>query len=224
MPRVGKDRNPLLQKDEVGRAKKSCYDLPEQRHAFGNVMGCDLEGAGEVLRSWVQHQRSVPKVSNKVDYVKHNKTKIVANAPPSKAQRSPSEGLRTGMASASASSKAPVREARPGFGKPTRCSTPIGKVIGNLYAVEYEKLREEQEEKNNGTKPQRAIYHTKASEGHRAGAQKRIHVEEKVAPFVMKKFANVKPSFELPGKRNGHAGTQMIQQVDASPARGGEEE
>ncbi|CAD7960109.1 unnamed protein product [Amoebophrya sp. A120] len=210
MPRVPREKNPLLQKDEIGRAKFSAYDLPPDTHSFGNVMGCDMEGAGEVLRTWANHQKSVPKAGNKVNYIAYNKKKCNLLVRPDSEQTAPGRtpGKRVPATSSSKPAPKPVGD----FGKPTRSSTPIGRVIGNLYAVEYEQMREEmQHAEETAAKPKKTIYQTKASLGHKKAAEKRLKVEEEHKPFMMKKFLNVQASFKLPGPppKKGHGATQI---------------
>ena len=49
-------KNRLLQKDDVGKAKTCCADLPDHRFAFGKGSGWDREGAGAVMSSWQVHK------------------------------------------------------------------------------------------------------------------------------------------------------------------------
>eukprot|EP00391_Amoebophrya_sp_Ameob2_P000952 CAMPEP_0179008450 /NCGR_PEP_ID=MMETSP0795-20121207/15721_1 /TAXON_ID=88552 /ORGANISM="Amoebophrya sp., Strain Ameob2" /LENGTH=233 /DNA_ID=CAMNT_0020703533 /DNA_START=249 /DNA_END=950 /DNA_ORIENTATION=- len=216
MPRVPRERNPLLQKDEVGRAKFSAYDLPAETHSFGNGNGCDMEGAGEILRSWAAHQKSAPARGNKTNYIQFNRQQMPrksTGAPKTTAVATPTSKGR-GKAAEPSRGRAPEQQNNEGFGRPTRGSTPIGRVIGNLYAVEYEQMREKQEEaEKTAVKPKNVIYQTKASQGHKKGAEKRLHAEEHHAPFMMKKFLNVKASFHLPGNKKEKDATQLVDEA-----------
>ena len=42
----GRHNNPLLQRDDVGRAKPSCHKLPREGYTFGKIEYRDPEGAG----------------------------------------------------------------------------------------------------------------------------------------------------------------------------------
>ena len=43
----GKTGNPLLQREDVGRARPSCHKLPEEGYSFGKIEYWDPEGAGD---------------------------------------------------------------------------------------------------------------------------------------------------------------------------------
>ena len=43
----GAKSNPLLQRDDVGRAKPSCHQLPPEGFSFGKIEYRDPEGAGK---------------------------------------------------------------------------------------------------------------------------------------------------------------------------------
>merc|ERR1740115_69808 len=60
VPRYGPPKNPLLVRDEVGKAKASCYDLPDGRFPYGRPGNHDSEGAREVSMFWVSHKASQP--------------------------------------------------------------------------------------------------------------------------------------------------------------------
>ncbi|CAE7040137.1 CFAP77 [Symbiodinium sp. CCMP2456] len=47
--------NPVIAKDDIGRAKHSCYTLPPDNHAYGRACPRDPQGAREVLSAWVPH-------------------------------------------------------------------------------------------------------------------------------------------------------------------------
>ena len=44
---MGKSANPLLQREDVGRARPSCHKLPEEGFTFGRIEYRDPEGAGD---------------------------------------------------------------------------------------------------------------------------------------------------------------------------------
>merc|ERR1719408_169724 len=47
--------NPLLKKDDVGRARETCYHLPGADFAYGRAENPDAEGAKEVTMQWKDH-------------------------------------------------------------------------------------------------------------------------------------------------------------------------
>merc|ERR1719313_2086381 len=54
-PTIGSRKNPLLAREEVGRAAPSCYDLPPEDFCYGRPDPPDYEGAREVTMQWVSH-------------------------------------------------------------------------------------------------------------------------------------------------------------------------
>lgn len=59
-PGASLGRNPLLMRDDVGRSKFSCYDLPHENFAYGRPGHVDAEGAREVSQQWASHVQSLP--------------------------------------------------------------------------------------------------------------------------------------------------------------------
>ncbi|CAL1139971.1 unnamed protein product [Cladocopium goreaui] len=68
--------NPVIVKDEVGKARHSCYDLPPDGHAYGRVFPRDPEGAREVTSRWTQHLKSVQPADLAQDFRAINKTAV----------------------------------------------------------------------------------------------------------------------------------------------------
>ena len=66
------NKNLLLVKDDVGRAKPTTRHLPPDGFTFGRSERKDCEGAGEVTSSWSYHNGSKPKEADK-DFKKLNK-------------------------------------------------------------------------------------------------------------------------------------------------------
>lgn len=193
-------RNPLLVKDDVGRAKPSCYDLPKNDFTFGNAQGADVEGAAEITRTWATHVPSNEKKTSRVNYISFNKS--LGRAKLSDCR--PSTGGRYRRKENNSESGADGA-----FGKKTRSSTPIGNVIGNQFAAEYEVKMDQKNllaaQEMEGRSKRKVICTTRAAEGHKRGADQRkkamdvsAHGTEDKPRFKLSKFANVKPTFTLP--------------------------
>ena len=56
---MSRTRNPLLVKDDVGRAKPSCYKLPPEDFSYGRPDMPDYEGAREVSSGGLHKLSSV---------------------------------------------------------------------------------------------------------------------------------------------------------------------
>lgn len=52
-------------KDVVGRVKTSTYDLPEEKHVYGQIVQKDPETAGQVISKWSVSKPSVAKTSDR---------------------------------------------------------------------------------------------------------------------------------------------------------------
>jgi len=204
-------RNPLLVKDDVGKAKPSCYDLPTEDFAFGRPDNPDLEGAREVTMQWVSHVARPRAEENIQDFRKLNKLalkeKLVKARDLNKFRK---ENDVTISASIGGGPKPKVfpSEVVPSFtyGKQTRPSTPIAAVISNQFAAEYEQAAEENYavyERERMEVGSRKIKTTKATEGHALAAKnlKQVATESK-EPFKLTKFKNIKPKVQFPGGRN----------------------
>merc|ERR1719389_192191 len=76
-------KNCVLTKDDVGKAKPTCYDLPDEGFAYGRAEPADLEGAREVTMHWAAHVPRAKPGTDCQDFRKINKlaTKVnVTNA------------------------------------------------------------------------------------------------------------------------------------------------
>ena len=58
-----KSKNCLITRDDVGKGKPSCFDLPDEKFTYGYVPPKEAESAGGIMRTWVEHIPSVPKSS-----------------------------------------------------------------------------------------------------------------------------------------------------------------
>jgi hypothetical protein len=135
--------NPILVKDDIGRAKRTCYDLPHESHAFGRCEQPDLEGAREVTMSWAAHVPRPPPVSDSQDFIKLNKMASRAKMGNAKQAADFRRNVDVRLASGGASGPLPKvipSDVIPSFayGRKSRPSTPISAVLGGHYAAEHE--------------------------------------------------------------------------------------
>ena len=79
MERVINNKNQLLVKDDVGRAKPATRDLPPDGFTFGKPDRKDPENAGIVTQSWKAHEQSKAKEPER-DFKKLNKLGIKEKA------------------------------------------------------------------------------------------------------------------------------------------------
>lgn len=195
--------NPLLTRDDVGRAKPSCYDLPSGQHAFGKMGNQDAEGAREVSMRWVPHTPSRGREAHVPDFITFNKKAASARACNPKElcnyrkdqdylNLTPREPLRPAT-SMRAKDLIPS-DVVPGFtyGKAGRPSTPIEQVISARFAEQpepeydsfYASMRET---KTGGPRMMRKITPTAASRGHAsAAAHKKAAMEQEDSKELFK--------------------------------------
>jgi len=161
--------NPLLVRDDVGKAKVSSYALPDEHFSFGRASSYDTEGAREVSMRWVHHTPSLPP-EEPADFVQANKRTVGNKHTTARdmkfhrkeqnvsglATMTPRGGLNTTMAmatprnvapnSARAASTSKVRDVIPSdvvpdftYGRKVRPSTPIQDVVSARYAERAER-------------------------------------------------------------------------------------
>lgn len=204
-----KTRNPLLVKDDVGKAKPSCYDLPTEEFAYGRPDNPDFEGAREVTMQWVSHVAQPRPEEDITDFRKMNKMALSEKILDSKGLAQYKKNNAVVLTSASGGGPPPKvfpSEVVPAFtyGKQTRPSTPIAAVISNQFAAEYEQAIEENYQlyqQERAAVGARKIQTTKASEGHALNSKKVVVTEVK-EPFKLSKFRNIKPKVKFPGGKN----------------------
>jgi len=212
----GNARNPLLVRDDVGRAKPSCYDLPSEHFAYGRPCNQDMEGAREVSMRWVSHTPTKEPETHAPDFVCFNKRATAAKITTARdlkhfrkerdvivasaQQRAASAGAN--MPLSARLHKTPIAEILPdGFvhGRKVRPSTPINEVISYRFAEKSERelnrfyadFREAQEQAQTQV---RKIPLTTASRGHASAARKAVvHKEENKELFKLKKWGRVNP-------------------------------
>jgi len=139
----GRSRNVVLVKDDVGRAKPTCYDLPHEAHAYGRAEPADMEGAREVTMHWAAHVPRPKPGENIQDFKKLNKMAAkdnVSTAKQLKDFKMNNDVKLIPPGPLGAQPKVIPSDVIPSFayGRKSRPSTPINAVVGYQYAAEYE--------------------------------------------------------------------------------------
>lgn len=206
-----KSRNAILVRDDVGKAKPTCYNLPPEEFAYGRPDNPDFEGAREVTMQWLSHVPG-PRPEEKVqDFRKINKLALKGGVSSAKdlAQFRRESGNNItlgGPQHVGPPPKVIPSDVVPAFtyGKKTRPSTPIAAVVSYQFSAEYEQALEENYQQYDEEKravSMRRPKTTKATEGHKEAARK-ARAQDVVAkePFKMKKFAKVQAKMKLPDR------------------------
>lgn len=206
---VPQTKNPLLAKDDVGKAPPSCYDLPADGFVFGRPDNPDFEGAREVTMQWVTHTPGPRREEQVTDFRKLNKILLKEKAltPRDVKEHRKIKGVPlTARDNSGPAPKVIPSDVEPTFtyGRGTRASTPISSVISYQFATEYEKGLGEQYDQIRADKLKgaevRKIRLTTAAHGHASAAKKAgSTVEENKDLFKLKKFKRVSPKVEFPG-------------------------
>jgi hypothetical protein len=139
----GRTKNAILVRDDVGKARPTCYDLPHEAHAYGRAEPADLEGAREVTMHWAAHVPRPKPDGNVQDFMKLNRmaaTSGVSNATDLKYFKQGRDVKLIPKASVSNQPKVIPSDVIPSFayGRKSRPSTPVNAVVGYQYAAEYE--------------------------------------------------------------------------------------
>merc|ERR1711865_1105652 len=136
-------KNVMLVKEEIGKAKATCFDLPHEAFAYGRAEPADLEGAREVTMHWAAHVPRPKPGDNVQDFRKLNKMAAranVANAVDLADFKRERDVRLVPAAPVGAQPKVIPSDVIPSFayGRKSRPSTPINAVVGYQYAAEYE--------------------------------------------------------------------------------------
>lgn len=203
-------KNPLLAKDDVGKAPPSCYDLPAEHFAYGRPDNPDFEGAREVTMQWVSHTPRARMVESMQDFRKLNKMAIGVKACTAGAVAKHRASNNLPLSARSSYTGPPPKvipsDVVPAFtyGKATRPSTPIASVVSYQFSAEFEEDIGTQYESHRMKKEVEAqirkIPYTKAARGH-ASALKKVGAET-LAPkeqFKISKFKRINCKVEFPG-------------------------
>jgi len=209
----------LLLKDDIGRAKPSTYDLPDERFAYGRPGNHDAEGAREVSMFWVSHTPSPAPRSTAPDFVLFNKRAASAGVhKATELARYRKDTDRTTPRYGDRRSPS-ARGVIPSdlystftYGKKVRPSTPIDEVISNRFGERanqsldkhYSMYREDLRHSTNVRK----ITTTVASRGHAIAARKAIkrrEEEKKDEKFKLGRFKNITTKIDNRRKLGLHA-------------------
>lgn len=235
VPRAGTPRNPLLVRDDVGKAKPSCYDLPDDRFSYGRPGNHDSEGAREVSMYWVSHKASPMPESNAPDFVWFNKRAASARVTTARDlayYRKEHDSLtpRYGLPGAGKSPRVIPSDVINGFtyGKKVRPSTPIDEVFSNRFAEQaeddlrrfYTEYRDEHERASSRV---RKIPLTTASRGHASQAKKAMTRKEdsREEDFKIRKFKNV--ATKIDNRRQKAPHTALLEKLTGVDIRAGSE-
>lgn len=205
--------NPLLARDDVGKSKPTCYNLPDEHFAYGRPDNPDFEGAREVTMQWVSHTPR-PRIEEQVqDFRKINKMSVAEKAVTARAVAKHRKTIDVPLTAREGQAPPPKvipSDVVPAFtyGKKTRPSTPIASVVSYQFASEYESdittkydfLGQEKEK----AAQVRKIRSTKAAKGHTDGATKKLGgpAETQQEIFKLPKFKKIGPRVDFPGGKS----------------------
>eukprot|EP00931_Biecheleriopsis_adriatica_P095449 TRINITY_DN6904_c0_g1_i1.p1 TRINITY_DN6904_c0_g1~~TRINITY_DN6904_c0_g1_i1.p1 ORF type:complete len:291 (+),score=56.56 TRINITY_DN6904_c0_g1_i1:68-940(+) len=209
VPALGNTSRPtniLLVRDDVGKSKPTCFDLPEDHFSYGRPGNTDVEGAREVSMRWVSHTPSRSVEAEALDFVSLNRKAAIAKITTAKDIRTYSKATPRGGSLSARGSSAPGKpiipsDVIPGFsyGRKVRPSTPINEVISARFAESSEKqlgqFYSEMKELREASRSQvRKIPLTTATKLH-ANAVRKVVAEEAIPkePFKLSKFKRVGP-------------------------------
>ena len=182
--------NVLLVKDDVGRAKPSTRSLPGTEFTYGKYVVHDPEDAGVVTSSWKFHQPSKDLQPDR-DFKALNKLSVKNGRVTAREQTDFRRvtDARIKNISGHLSAKELPTPVQP-YGKPSKPSTPMVGVIGNLYGrvateMKHEEYNRETEDHLPLTRPRM----TKAASQMMTSIRtSRTFVRPKQSDFKMKKF------------------------------------
>lgn len=139
----GRSKNACIVRDDVGRAKTTCYDLPSEGFAYGRPEHPDAEGAREVTMHWASHVPRPRPHDGAQDFRKINKLATRDGVCNAKQLADFRRGADVALARPTAAGPLPKvipSDVIPSFsyGKKSRPSTPIAHVVSYQYCAEYE--------------------------------------------------------------------------------------
>lgn len=207
-------KNCLIVKDDVGRSKPSCRDLPNDNYSYGAPNNPDKEGVCELITHWTFHQ-SVTRPHDKIqDFRRLNKLAIrngIHDARDQTIQRLSRKDITV----------QPVRFVNPAtkspfdhnsghiYGRPPRPSSPMDRVLSHDYGREGQEKTAQAYELYTNMRAEAArpmkVKLTQAARGHAIRAVHRrsldghnavrgtIELNSGEQPFKMKKFSKVGP-------------------------------
>lgn len=138
-----KTSNTILVKDDIGKAKRTVYDLPPQAHAYGRAEQPDLEGAREVVMSWAAHVPRPRPEAGIQNFIKLNRMATLQNV--ATARQGAEFRRNTSAPLLNSGPQGPPPKVIPSdvipafaYGRKSRPSTPISSVVGAHYAAQSE--------------------------------------------------------------------------------------
>ncbi|CAD8194847.1 unnamed protein product [Paramecium octaurelia] len=191
--------NPLLMKDDVGKAKPSTYNLPNQDFIYGQPLSRDKEGAKEVTMTWKFHQESQDQLPNR-DFAELNKQSIHNGSVKAhdmyKFRQTHDARLKVKKGTNIQAIELPEEEFR--YGRKNRPSTPMKLVMGNSYGIEAESTILDKYQQRAGSQDSKMtssmVKGNKASQlFHDTNHKKLAAIQgvEKKEPFKIEKFKSV---------------------------------
>jgi hypothetical protein len=230
--------NPILVRDDVGKGKPTCYNLPADEFAYGRPDNPDFEGAREVTMQWLSHVPSARPAEKMLDFKKINRLAMRGGISSAKDLAQFRRENAQGLTMSAPQNLGPPPKVIPSdvvpaftYGKKTRPSTPIAAVVSYQFAAEYEQALDEnygQYDDEKRATTMRSIKTTKATEGHATRSRAQAIVPKE--PFKMKKFAKVKAKMKLPDRyaemkqaamqENAKPGSQGMSRSCSLPAIG----
>eukprot|EP00695_Tsukubamonas_globosa_P000368 TRINITY_DN1266_c0_g1_i1.p1 TRINITY_DN1266_c0_g1~~TRINITY_DN1266_c0_g1_i1.p1 ORF type:complete len:235 (-),score=54.70 TRINITY_DN1266_c0_g1_i1:52-684(-) len=196
--------NPVLVEPEVGKTKRSVYDLPSTDFTFGKKLQRDPEGAGEVILTWKEHEPNPDAVPGR-DFVALNRHSAMEKISTAKGiteyRKTHDARLPTGHDARNGKSTVlpSDRNIDHSYGIRTRPSTPVGDLIQSRYQMDWYNQQMEKEEAERA-----AIEASKSRDFHTRSTvllQRSRSVspsKSKAESFRMKQFENVPPKVVFP--------------------------
>lgn len=138
-----RSKNACIVRDDVGRAKTTCYDLPGPGFAYGRPEHPDAEGAREVTMHWASHVPRPRPQDGAQDFRRINKLATKDGVSNAKQLADFRRGANVALKQAVPTGPLPKvipSDVIPAFayGKKSRPSTPIHHVVSYQYCAEYE--------------------------------------------------------------------------------------
>lgn len=206
--------NPLLAKDDVGRAKQTTYTLPSGSFSFGMPNSQEENGAREAVNRWQFHKPSLdPRGEPGLSFPELNKMAIGIKACTPKDSATFKKEVQESMAAsgglAHSPRAAPQRDLIPSdidphfaYGRKVRPSTPMGEVINNRYGTAAEQALAQQYDELNWQKEEASkmvykIYSTKSSRGHSKGLGGCDAAQQPEAAFKLSRFKKAGPKVDI---------------------------
>lgn len=207
-------------RDDVGKARETCYDLPGEGFSFGRPDIPNFEGAREVTMNWVSHTPAPHRQDSMPDFKLLNKKAIshgVTTAAEHQKFRTEQDFTpRTPQIKKTVNPKVIPSDVLPAFtyGKKIRPSTPIQHVVEYKFAEAQEQKLEQfysaRDAKEAEERQVRRIPLTNACRGHANPAKANViqQTEESKEPFKLKKFQNVRSRVDFPGSPRNRANVE----------------